>query len=178
MMLQIRPSAGLQLKPTSVQKQGLLWAAPRDKPVPVHPPAKLQKHAPAASTGFSRRQLLQTGLLSLLPLSAFGLTPEPAQAHPWEDIPIERLKPFSEKELWQSQAAAAKARPYLLPFENKLLDRQQRLVRQANDSVQQAQTLKAQGKDPRQVLEPIAQKAQRGDQEAQAVLEAMRQYFS
>lgn len=131
-----------------------------------------------ASIYFNRRQLLQAGLLSLLPLSAFGLTPALAQAHSWEDIPIERLTPFSEEDLRQSQAAAAKARPFLLPFENALLDQHQHLLLKANDWVRQAQALKAQGKDPRQVLDRAAQKAQRGNQEAQAVLDAMRQYFN
>ncbi len=182
MMLQIRPNAAWQPQSASghkesAPKKGLRWTAPQAKPVFTRPSSQRKDGLEGPSIGFNRRQLLQAGLLSLLPLSAFGLRPTPAQAHPWEDIPIERLTPFSEEDLRQSQAAAAKARPFLFPFENALLDRHQHLLLKANDWIRQAQTLKAQGKDPRLVLDRAAQKAQRGDQEAQAILDAMRQYF-
>ncbi len=181
-MLPIRPNAARQSQgpsgyQNSAPKKGLRWRAPQGRPLFSRPSLQRKDGFEGVPTGFSRRQLLQAGLLSLLPLSAFGLRPAPAQAHPWEDIPIERLTPFSEADLRRSQAAVAKARPELLPFENTLLDRHQHFLLKANDWVRQAQELKAQGKDPRQVLDRAAQKAQRGDPEAQAVLDAMRQYF-
>lgn len=183
MLLQIRSNAALQPQGASgykdsASKKGLRWTVPKAKPVFTRPPSQRKDGSEGPPMGLNRRQLLQAGLLSLLPLSAFGLTPLPAQAHPWDDIPIERLTPFSEADLRQGQARAAKARPFLLPFENTLLERHQRLLGKANDCVRQAQRLKAHGKDPRQILDRVAQKAQRGDQEAQAVLDVIRQYFN
>ncbi len=182
MMLQIRPNAALQPQGASGHKdsaprKGLRWTAPPTKPVFTRPSLKRKDGLEGPPTGFRRRQLLQAGLLSLLPLSGFGLASHEAQAHPWDDIPIERLKPFSEADLRRSQAAAATARPGLLPFEKAMLDRYQRLLLKANDWVRQAHQMKAQGKDPRQVLDRAAQKAQQGDSEARAALDVMRQYF-
>jgi hypothetical protein len=181
MLLQIRPNAfghreGDSVRKSTEFKKGLRWTAPKQNTVFAPTPAQSNDGFGRPSIGLKRRQLLQAGLLSLLPGSIFGLG-STAQAHPWADIPIERPQPFSEEELRQAQAAVDQARPHLFPFENALLDGRQRLLRKANDWVRQAQKLKAQGKDPRQVVDRAAGQAQRGDSEARAVLDLMRQSF-
>lgn len=135
-------------------------------------PALRSSPPPRVAASVERRWLLGAALLGGL----FGAV-KPGKAHPWSDLPVDQLQPLTEQQLQEATQRLSAIKGYLLPSEQRLLERYYQVQAQANRLVQAMAEARAQGNSPYRLLDREAHRAQQGDPVARAVLEFLRQYW-